>query len=115
MHTYCVRGPATLAREIQACTPRDAALRVFATDAGAFVDEYLMVERLLDPETLGHVAKARYYRAAMHNTLVALPCDASTYHAARLEALEHVCGLQGFGAIGDICPACEHTRRARDA
>lgn len=26
----------------------------------------------------------------------------------RREKREHVCGLQGFGAPGDYCPACEH-------
>ena len=24
---------------------------------------------------------------------------------------EHVCGLQGFGALGDVCPACSTANR----
>jgi hypothetical protein len=23
------------------------------------------------------------------------------------DSIQHVCGLQGFGALGDTCPACE--------
>jgi len=26
------------------------------------------------------------------------------------EALKHVCGLQGFGALGDVCEACAQRR-----
>lgn len=28
-------------------------------------------------------------------------------------APQHVCGLEGFGEPGDVCPACDETRRAR--
>lgn len=26
------------------------------------------------------------------------------------KSVYHVCGLQGFGALGDTCPACEQSR-----
>jgi hypothetical protein len=34
-----------------------------------------------------------------------LVCDGQ--RITRMPRPEHVCGLRGFGAIGDTCPACE--------
>lgn len=33
--------------------------------------------------------------------------DIVTEGKRRAFSLEHVCGLQGFGEIGDVCHACE--------
>lgn len=44
--------------------------------------------------------------------LVAALADVDRPAQPHEKALEHVCGLQGFGAIGDECPAC-NARMAR--
>jgi hypothetical protein len=34
-------------------------------------------------------------------------CELRRYGTEQVKEQQHVCGLSGFGALGDVCPACE--------